>query len=268
MRTSPISLLFRVLVALVAVVVVAVGCGSDGDPTETSSDDTSQSDDSSGGDDAADDPDMEDDSAAAAIYCEARAASNAATDNINPSDPESVRGWVYGTRDAIRDVLPQSPQRIRDDIAVLLAGFEEFIVILEAHDFDFFAALPEIEALQESPEQAAANARLDAFEEENCPTESIDGGDASSGSNSFEDALATPEIFLGMLESEGGRELIISGMIEDGDFTRDQAECLIDHPDFIEFFALIGGEAPSPDLIPTIMGVFSECGIALDSLGG
>ena len=90
---------------------------------------------------------------------------------------------------------------------------------------------------------------------------------AGSG-NAFEDALATPEVFMALIESEGGRDLILDGMTENGDFTRDQAACLIDHPDFLEFFALIGGEAPSADIIPTLIGVFSECGIDLESLGG
>jgi len=286
MRITPSSLLLRVLAALVAVVVLAAACGSDSDPAATGDDDITQTDDESNadatggedspeGDDSSDtdesdmnedDGDMGDMLAGVAVFCESRADSDAAAEIINPTDPDSVRAWVYQTRDSIRDVLPQSPEEIRGDVATLLEAFDQFITILEAYDFDFFAALPEIEALQETPAQVAAEARLDAFEAANCPTESIDGEDASP--NSFEQALATPEVFLAMLETEGGRDLILGGMTEGGDFTRDQAECLIDHPDFMEFFSLVGGETPSPDVIPTIMGVFAECGISLESLGG
>ncbi len=293
MRISPFTLLFRALVALVAVVVLAAGCSSDNEPTdagsgsddssdaETSTDDDgsddSGSDDATSDDESTDgDSDMEEEdpepvadmSASVAIYCEANALNDAAADNIDPADPESVRNWVFKSRDALRDVIPQAPEEIRGDLAILFEGFEQFIVILESYEFDFFAALPEIEALTESPAQAAADEHLDAWEAANCPTGSVDTGEDAAGGSAFEDALATPEVFLAMIESEGGRELILDGMTEDGDFTRDQAECLIDHPDFLEFFALIGGAPPSADIIPTIIGVFTECGIDLQSLGG
>lgn len=277
-------------------VVLAASCGSGDGPatidsgsddttdSETSPDDDSDDDASGASDDdsadtddeGTDDSDMEEDdpqpntdlSGSVAIYCEANAANDDAVDNINPADPESVRSWLFETRDSLRDVIPQSPEEIRGYLATLLEGFDEFVVILEAHEFDFFAALPEIEALTDSPAQALAEDQLDAWEEANCPTESIDTDEDALGGNAFEDALATPEVFLAMIGTEGGRELILDGMTEDGDFTRDQAECLIDHPDFIEFFSLIGGATPDASIIPTIMGVFTECGIDLGLLAG
>lgn len=275
-------------------VVLAAGCSSDSEPTDAGSgsddstesetptddegDDTASGDDGASGDDESsdDESDMNEDdpestsdmSASVAIYCAANAANDAATDNIDPTDPESVRIWILNSRDSLRDVIPQAPEEIRGDLATLFEGFEQFIVILEAHEFDFFAAVPEIDALTESPTQLAASDRLDAWEAANCPTESIDPGEDAGAGSAFDEALATPEVFLAMIESEGGRELILDGMTEDGDFTREQAACLIDHPDFLQLFALIGGEAPSADVIPTIIGVFSECGIDFESLGG
>jgi hypothetical protein len=295
MRTSPLTLLFRALVALVAVVVLAAGCSSDTEPTDagSGSDDSSDSETSTDGDASGDDSGSDGDtsaeestgsdsdtdkedpepmgdlSASVAIYCEAKAADDAASDAVDPTDPDSVRAWVYQSRDALRDVIPQAPEELRADLAILLDGFEQFIVILEAHEFDFFAALPEIEALADSSDQELVGDRLDAWEAANCPTASIDLDEAASGSSLFDAALADPAAIEAMLGSEGGRELFINEMTADGELTREQAECVLDHPDFTSFFTLLGGgEDAAADVLPAIIGVFSECGIDLATLAG
>ena len=94
------------------------------------------------------------------------------------------------------------------------------------------------------------------------------GEDNSEGGSDFEDAMESPEFFLAMIETESGREMVLDGMTEDGDLTREQATCLIDHPDFIEFISLTSGEEPSVEMIPMIFGLLDECGIPLEALDG
>ena len=47
-----------------------------------------------------------DKSASIATYCEANAANDAAFENMNPADPESVRNLVLKSRNGLRDVIP------------------------------------------------------------------------------------------------------------------------------------------------------------------
>ena len=278
MRTSRSPLFLRVLAALATIIVLAAGCGSDGESSdadtgseaeaeaeastesETSSDDAG--DDDSGMDEEEPEPAV-DKSASIAIYCEANAANEAAFENVNLGDPESVRNLVLKSRNGLRDIIPQAPEEIREDLATVLAGFEKLIEILGTYEFDFFAASSEIEDVTDSPAQTAAEDRLDAWEAANCPAAPGDDGDGSD----FEDAMANPEFFLTMIETESGREMVLDGMTEDGDLTREQATCLIDHPDFIEFFTLMGGgEEPSAEMMLTIFGLLDECGIPLESM--
>ena len=146
----------------------------------------------------------------------------------------------------------------------MLVGFEKVIEILRTYEFDFFAASSEIEEVSDSPVATAAEDRLDAWEAANCPTAPDEDGDGSD----FEDAMESPEFFLAMIETESGREMVLDGMTEDGDLTREQATCLIDHPDFIEFISLTSGEEPSVEMIPMIFGLLDECGIPLEALDG
>jgi hypothetical protein len=47
-----------------------------------------------------------DKSASIATYCEANAANDAAFENMNPADLESVRNLVLKSRNGLRDVIP------------------------------------------------------------------------------------------------------------------------------------------------------------------
>ncbi|NCG37335.1 MAG: hypothetical protein GWP48_07405 [Actinobacteria bacterium] len=274
MRNSPRPLFFRALVTLAALIVLAAGCGSGGESsdadtgseTEVSTEPETSPDDAGDDDSVIDEEEPEsaaDKSASIATYCEANAANDAAFENMNPADPESVRNLVLKSRNGLRDVIPRAPEEIRDDLATVLVGFEKVIEILRTYEFDFFAASSEIEEVSDSPVATAAEDRLDAWEAANCPTAPDEDGDGSD----FEDAMESPEFFLAMIETESGREMVLDGITEDGDLTREQATCLIDHPDFIEFFTLMsGGEEPSAEMIPTIFGLLDECDIPLEAL--
>lgn len=280
MRTSLRPLFFRALAALATIIVLAAGCGSGGESSDadTESPDTgseaevsteSETSPDDVGDDYSDIDEEEpesaaDKSASIATYCQANAANDAAFENINPADPESVRNLVLKSRNGLRDVIPQAPEEIRDDLATVLVGFEKVIEILRTYEFDFFAASSEIEEVSDSPAATAAEDRLDAWEAANCPTAPSDDGDGSD----FEDAMESPEFFLAMIETESGREMVLDGMTEDGDVTREQATCLIDHPDFLEFISLTSGDEPSVEMIPMIFGLLDECGIPLEAMGG
>lgn len=194
---------------------------------------------------------------AVVAYCIARAEAEVFADSLeNPLDPEEVEAWAKRSVELLDDVLPDAPAAIAEDLQILRRSFDEFLVVLEANDWDLLAASDELEALSDLPGPTAAEERIDAWEAVNCADVDVPGSDSVG---SFEDAMASPEMFEAMLGSEAGRRLMIEGMTEDGTLNADQAECLLDNLDFETLASLAGGVDPTPELIAQFLDLIDTC---------
>ena len=132
---------------------------------------------------------------------------------------------------------------------------DDYIDVLEANDWDFFAASSAIEEI-EGPELEAAEARLETWEVANCgfPEDGDDLEDALD-----EDPFSAPEAFEAMLSSDVGRAMIIEGMTEDGELTADQAECMLDNLDFVALAGISSGDEPDPEIFSALFNVAVTC---------
>ena len=152
-----------------------------------------------------------------------------------------------------------APEAIQDDLRTLRRSLDEFLVVLEANEWDLFAAADELEALSELPGPAAAEERLDAWEAENCADVDVPEPD---GDTTFEDAFTSPEAFEAILGSEAGRQLMIEGMTEDGTLDEEQAACLLDNLDFETLAALAQGGDPTPEMLGQFLELIDTCDLA------
>ena len=280
----------RALIALLlALSLIAAACGGSDDSTETASSDSSnQTDDSSGGssgssdDDADDSTDGDDEepteeepeeepaddppsdtppSGAAAAFCARYQENQVLADQVDFFDPEALRDFLMTSRRLLGEAISDAPPELVPDLTLTFDSFAEFQAILEEVDYDFFAAADQIEELTTAPELEAADARVEAWIEANC--DEVDDDESS-----LNDSLTTPEGFEAILGSEAGRELFITGMIEGGEITRDQAECMLDNLEPEMLSAL----ATNPDAIDAqsavdLLDVLAGCGIDITAFG-
>ena len=169
-----------------------------------------------------------DDGASVEAYCTKKTESDALFNEADPFDPVSLEAAFRENVGVIDAALQIIPAEIEDDLRVVRQSMDDYIDVLEANDWDFFAASSAIEGI-EGPELEAAEARLETWEVANCgfPEDGDDFEDALD-----EDPFSAPEAFEAMLSSDAGRAMIIEGMTEDGELTADQAECMLDNLDF------------------------------------
>ncbi len=141
-------------IAVVATVLVLAGCSDD----EAASPSTSAPV-ATGAPDVPDDP-----------FCAPAEALGEGFDEIAPGgdNTDALREQFAQAREAIEQAQAEAPAEVQDDIAVLAAGYEEFISALEAVDYDFEQiSLSALTAL-DTPEMEAASQRLDAYRSEVC----------------------------------------------------------------------------------------------------
>lgn len=198
---------------------------------------------------AADDP-------VVVAYCVAAAEADALADQVDPFDPEAVEAWANENIAALDAILPDAPAAIAEDLRTIRRSMDEFLVVLEAHDYDLIAAADDLEAISDLPAPTMAEDRIDEWEAANCAD--VDVPEPSTDTT-FEDAFATPEAFEALLSSDAGRRLMIEGMIEDGSMNADQAECLLDNLDFEVLSALALTGEPTPEMIADLLAIVDLC---------
>ncbi len=204
------------------------------------------------------------DDASIEAYCSKKAESDALFDEADPFDPATVEAAFRGTVSIIDAALQTIPAEIESDLRVVRQSMDDYIDVLEANDWDFFAASSAMEEI-EGPELEAAEARLETWEETNC--------DFPDDEDDFEDVLredpfSTPEAFEAMLSSDAGRAMIIEGMTEDGELTADQAECMLDNLDIELLSALATGAEPSPESLTPFFEIAVLCDLDETSIFG
>ncbi len=293
MVESPKLLAPRRLFAVLAVVVVfAAACGDDGssaDPSDQraseeadpatddaeSGDDADESDDGDGDSDATVDSEpepaepepVESSGGEADTYCRLALENSQASDRFDPTaGPEATERFVRESQASLAEAILVAPPELKADLVTIGEGIDALAEILEANDWDFFASLDAIELLTSSPDQDAAEDRIDAWEELNCD-HPADSSDESAASGSIEDAFASPEALESLLGSDAGRDLLIDGLVESVGLTRDQAGCLLDTLDLPALAALADGADPEADLVADLFAALSSCGISLEDFG-
>lgn len=273
------------LAALTILVVFAAACGDDGssaDPADRVGSEEADpvTDDAVSGDDVdpgAESADAESDPSAPEpvessagevdVYCRLALENDRASDRFDPTaGPEATEQFVRESQASLAEALLVAPPELRADLATIGEGIDELAEILEANDWDFFAALDAIELLTASPEREAAEDRIDAFEELNCD-HPADTSEEDASSDSIEDAFASPEALEALLGSDAGRELLIDGLVESVDLTRDQAACMLDSLDLPALAALAEGADPEADLIADLLAALDSCGISMEDFG-
>ena len=160
--------------------------------------------------------------------------------------------------------LQNIPTEIEDDLRAVRQSMDDYIDVLEANDWDFFAASSAIEEI-EGPELEAAEARLETWEVANCgfPEDGDDFEDALD-----EDPFSAPEAFEAMLSSDAGRAMIIEGMTEDGELTADQAECMLDNSGFEMLSTLATGAELGPESLTPFFEMAVLCDLEETSIFG
>lgn len=236
----------RLVVPLLITVLAlfAAACGDANDATaETAAD---------AGDTATTQPD---DGASVEAYCSTKAESDALFNEADPFDPVSLEAAFLANVGLMDAALQNIPAEIEDDLRVVRQSMDDYIDVLEANDWDFFAASSAIEEI-EGPELEAAEARLETWEVANCgfPEDGDDFEDALD-----EDPFSAPEAFEAMLSSDVGRAMIIEGMTEDGELTADQAECMLDNLDFVALAGISSGDEPDPEIFSALFNVAVTC---------
>ena len=248
-------LLIPLLITVLALFAAACGDSSDGDndaTAETAAD---------AGDTATTQPD---DGASVEAYCSKKAESDALFNEADPFDPVSLEAAFLENVGLMDAALQNIPTEIEDDLRVVRQSMDDYIDVLEANDWDFFAASSAIEEI-EGPELEAAEARLETWEVANCgfPEDGDDFEDALD-----EDPFSAPEAFEAMLSSDAGRAMIIEGMTEDGELTADQAECMLDNSGFEMLSTLATGAELGPESLTPFFEMAVLCDLDETSIFG
>ena len=282
---------FRALVALLlALALLAAACGgSDDDAADAAGDDTAGQDDNAsdapndeGDDDGdtepADEPEPEPEpadepvapSGAAALFCVRYAENQALSDTVNFVDPDALESWLNTSKGLLAEAIADAPGELAADLQLTFDSFAQFQTILEAYDDDFFAAADEIEELTTTPELEAAEERIDAWIEANCP-DVDDGDDAAAGDDvSVDDAFADAAMFEAILASEAGRALLAEELAADGEITVDQANCFLDglaDSGGVAAFVGLATGAAEPEAVVDLIELFAACGIDINAFG-
>ncbi|MEM9468027.1 MAG: hypothetical protein AAGA90_21845 [Actinomycetota bacterium] len=311
MRTR-ISLRALIALFLALTLVAAACGGSDDDSTDTAGDDTAAQDGSTDGDsdsepaaepeddesgdttadttedEPVDEPEPEDEpeeepeeepadepvapSGDAALFCARYAENQELTDAVDLLDPEQLENFLNTSQGLLAEAIADAPGELVPDLQLTLDAFGEFKTILEVYDYDFFAAADDVEAFTDNPELDAADDRIQAWIDANCPDAAGDDADADAAADdvSLEEAFANAEMFEAILGSDAGRALLAEELAADGSVTIDQANCFLDG--LVEaggvagFIGLTTGDV-DPEAVVDLIELFSACGIDFDSFG-
>ena len=151
-------LLIPLQITVLSLFAASGGDSNDGDndaPAETAAD---------AGDTATTQPD---DGASVEAFCSTKAESDALFNEADPFDPVSLEAAFLANVGLMDAALQNIPAEIEDDLRVVRQSMDDYIDVLEANDWDFFAASSAIEEI-EGPELEAAEARLETWEVANC----------------------------------------------------------------------------------------------------
>ena len=247
----------RLLIPILSTVLAlfAAACGDSNDGGSATAEQAA----AGAGDTATTQPD---DGASVEAYCSKKAESDALFNEADPFDPVSLEAAFLANVGLMDAALHNIPAEIEDDLRVVRQSMDDYIDVLEANDWDFFAASSAIEEI-EGPELDAAEARLETWEVANCDFPE-DGDDFEDALN--EDPFSAPEAFEAMLSSDAGRAMIIEGMIEDGELTADQAECMLDNLDFVALADISSGDEPDPEIFSALFNVAVTCDLGEEFL--
>ena len=89
-------------------------------------------------------------------------------DSADPTDPEAFRTAIEEFQGQLDEVRSAAPDEIRDDVNLVLDGFDGFFGALEEADFNVMEIDPAVLEPLNSEELNAASERITAFTEENC----------------------------------------------------------------------------------------------------
>lgn len=282
---------FRLLVALIIVVLVASACGGDDSPDLA---DVAGVDDSGGDSSAGDDTGAEDDGSGdeasgsddsdggggggdGTAYCVLAGQEDQLIDEFDPTGgPEAVQRFYERVAELIDEAILTAPEELREDFAVLRNTLTQAILVLEEADWDLFAASDSLEELVEDPEVAAAEERIDAYDTEVCGLEpddlgaATDGGEGAAGDdfeNPFGELGMSADLLEQMLSTEFGREAFAQGMAESGEITVEQALCILDELDVESLLGMASGTADAEAVGP-LFEAFDACGVEASAIMG
>ena len=227
MWTSSRHSLALILLSLIGLLAVSCsssddtttgGAASSGDAAAAGADDTAAS--VAESDQEDEDSDQEDEDvdgeaaktdASVEAYCSTKAAAEALLDAIDPFDPMSVETAIRKNIELIDAAIDIAPPEIRDDIRMLRESYDEYVVVLEENDWDFFASALVIETLDDRPVREAAEERLEAWEDANCGF--VDDDDVDEEDAFEEDPFADPEALEAILSPDAGRACMTSQIL-------------------------------------------------------
>lgn len=268
MWTSSRHSLALILLSLIGLLAVSCsssddtttgGAASSGDAAAAGADDTAASVAESDQEDEDVDGEAAKTDASVEAYCSTKAAAEALLDAIDPFDPMSVETAIRKNIELIDAAIDIAPPEIRDDIRMLRESYDEYVVVLEENDWDFFASALVIETLDDRPVREAAEERLEAWEDANCGF--VDDDDVDEEDAFEEDPFADPEALEAILSTDAGRAFMIEIMIADGEVSADQAGCLLDNLDTETLVILLAekGEELPPEVMISLLQLFDTC---------
>ena len=270
--------------------LLAAACGSGDDTTEAPSEDSGTGDTTATEDDIADDGDAaaevtDGSDAATSGLAEGDAGDEATSEVLGTAgaddfcglfsanqdllnefdffDPAQVEEWFAMSRSLLDEAIDKAPDEVRSDLEIIRADYDPLLEALEANDFDFFAASDAIDAL-ETPEADAASDRIDAYVEAAC------GIDPDQSSEDFAEDLLENDLD-SILDNPALLDSVVEGMIADGDFTQEQATCVLQNLDPELLAGLAGGDIGAlsdPTVLQNLLDVLEGCGIDLAALAG
>ena len=193
------------------------------------------------------------------------------------TDPIALEPFWAQQLEGLERAVGIAPTEIRADLKTMLAVSRELGDLLDENDWEFVAILDQVDAIVDTDEATTAEARLEQFDFEVC---GIPIGDASGttagdidGDDSINDdaeagQLPTEgelDLFLALMDSEAGRQLMIDQFTADGTLSADQAECFLDKADFEALFTLQSGDASTEQMVDFVEAL-ADCDIPLDAM--
>jgi len=83
-------------------------------------------------------------------------------------DPAQLRTFLTDAANAIREAQTTAPASIRADVGILSESFQRLLTVLQQANFDVTRVNANALAELQSPQNAAASQRLDAYMTQNC----------------------------------------------------------------------------------------------------
>jgi hypothetical protein len=280
----------RALGATVLTVLIAAGCGGEGEievsgstateaaPDAETATDEAAPDEAAASEDATEAPDeaatevpteaTEEESfegTGSGDWCSFATDVEAASDDLDDADftnPDTLRDLYREFGDQLERAEDVVPPEIEADFALIAENFRVFLDALEAVDYDFLQVDQAVLAELDSEALATASENIERYNEEVCgipaDTDDLSDDGASGGDEGSADGATSGDEGVDEVPSGTVQDAVVAALMQIG-LTEEQAVCLIDAlgPD------ALGGDPTSP----AFLDAFESCGIDPATLG-